>query len=162
MPKSRNLSWALLVLCLAVTVCVAAYPMYVIRPFRAQGARELAAALFVHQWGPKLAIVCALAAIFLVVRLWRGGRRLARTGSILLAGLTLLFTFLGRVNVYEIMFHRIDTPANEPASAANVDADDMVIAIKVDGHARAYPIRTMGYHHIANDWLGYTAVVATY
>jgi hypothetical protein len=34
--------------------------------------------------------------------------------------------------------------------------------LKVGGSARAYPIRTMGYHHIVNDVVGGTALVATY
>ena len=39
---------------------------------------------------------------------------------------------------------------------------DALTVVKVGGSARAYPIRTMGYHHIVNDIVGGTALVATY
>ena len=60
------------------------------------------------------------------------------------------------------MFHRIDSPRTVPAAAAKLESDDMVLGINVAGHARAYPTRMMGYHHIVNDWLGDVPVVATY
>jgi hypothetical protein len=60
------------------------------------------------------------------------------------------------------MFHPIGAPQVEPAALAKVDPDDMVIAVKLNGSARAYPIREMGYHHIANDWVGGEPIVATY
>ena len=54
-------------------------------------------------------------------------------------------------------------PASDDAAEdAALDKDDMVTAIRAGGHARAYPIRMMGYHHIVNDWVGGKAVVATY
>ncbi|MDZ4799661.1 MAG: hypothetical protein SGI92_15990 [Bryobacteraceae bacterium] len=40
--------------CLAVALLAAGYPMYAIRPFRAQGADELAVALVVRNWAPTL------------------------------------------------------------------------------------------------------------
>jgi hypothetical protein len=38
----------------------------------------------------------------------------------------------------------------------------MVLAVKLDGMARAYPIRSMGYHHVINDVVGQEPIVATY
>ena len=43
-----------------------------------------------------------------------------------------------------------------------MDADDKVLAVKVGQHARAYPIRTMGYHHIVNDTVGGVPIAVTY
>jgi hypothetical protein len=37
-----------------------------------------------------------------------------------------------------------------------------VIAVRIGGEARAYPIRSMSYHHVFNDVLGPDAIVATY
>ena len=59
-----------LALMTAVAFGCVAYPMYVIRPFRAQGATELAIALVVRAWGPMLAIACAVASVALLVRFW--------------------------------------------------------------------------------------------
>jgi hypothetical protein len=152
---------------LTTSACIAllalAYPMYVIRPFRAQGADELAAALLVRSLAPWLAGSAALIAIAATVVWWR---QLHRTGSrvfaVMLTGVTVLFAALTHVNVYEIMFHRIQSPESMPASEAKLDGDDMVLAVRAGGHSRAYPIRMMGYHHIVNDWVGGVPVAATY
>ena len=138
-------------------VCVA-YPMYVIRPFRAQGATELAIALFVRAWGPTLAIACAIASVALLVRFWSRIHKAA----IVLPVLTAIFAGVGQVNVFERMFRPIDALATLPASQAQVDGDDMVLAVTFGAVSRAYPIRMMGYHHIANDWVAGSPVVVTY
>ena len=137
--------------------------MYVIRPFRAQGASELTAALIVRRWGPPLAAFAAIIALVVSVFLWRTTRRTAiKAVSTLAAILTVAFAALSHVNVYEIMFHRIDSPQTTSASEAKLEDDDMVLSVNLGGHARAYPIRMIGYHHIVNDRLGDLAVVSTY
>lgn len=60
------------------------------------------------------------------------------------------------------MFHPVDHPAFATASTVKLDKDDKLIVVKIGGSARAYPIRTMGYHHIVNDVVGGTALVSTY
>jgi hypothetical protein len=49
-----------------------------------------------------------------------------------------------------------------PASQAKLGGDEEVIAVEMDKAARAYPIRSMSYHHIVNDTLGGEPIVATY
>jgi hypothetical protein len=161
--QNRKFMWALLGVCAATAFLVFAYPMYVIRPFRAQEANELALALLVKGWAPGLSTVAAAAAIVCAVLLWRGGRRVrARALGAAAGAATVLFAALTHVNVYERMFHRIDAPESMPAAEARLEQDDMVLAIQVEGQSRAYPIRMMGYHHIVNDWIGATPIVATY
>jgi hypothetical protein len=162
MSKKRALLWAAMGAGAAAAFFLLAYPLVVIQPFRPQGASELAAALAVRRWAPAGATVLALLAIGLTIALWKGSRWWARTLAVLGTAATGLFAALTYVNVFEMMFHRIDAPQTLSASEARLDNDDMVLAIQADGHARAYPIRMMGYHHIANDWLGRVAVVATY
>jgi hypothetical protein len=153
---------ALAGLCLAAFLCFA-FPMYVIRPFRAQGATELAIALVVRRWGPGLAIVCAALSLIAVVVWWRTiGRWLARTGAGALALLAILFAGLSQVNVYELMFHPDPKAGFVDAGKSAVPGDDMVLVVAMNGEQRAYPIRIMGYHHIVNDRVGGVAIVATY
>jgi hypothetical protein len=138
------------------------YPMFVIRPFRRQGARELAVALAMKQAAPVVTILCAAVAVICLIAYWRRytvGRRAVAVAFALVACGSI---WLARFNVYEIMFHPIGTPTAEPAQTAKIDPDDMVLAVDVNHSARAYPIRTMGYHHIANDWVGGQPIVATY
>jgi hypothetical protein len=159
---SKSTWWlALIGLFLAAFLCFA-YPMYVIRPFRVQGATELAIALVVKRWGPPLAILCAALSLTALVAMWRRVGIGARIGAVPLVLLTIAFAWLNRVNVYELMFHPVPKAGFVAADKAPVEGDDMVLTVSIAGQQRAYPIRTMGYHHIVNDWVGGVAIVATY
>jgi hypothetical protein len=150
-------------ICALVSLACFAVPMYVIRPFRHQGATELSVALFVKQIGPWLSIACALPALLLVVSSWR---KLRGWASRAMAIATLLLAmggaYLTRVNVYELMFHPIGTPQFQAAKDSHIDKDDMVIAVRLNGVSRAYPIREMAYHHVVNDTVAGEPIVSTY
>jgi hypothetical protein len=155
---------AVLLACLAVSLILVAYPMYVIRPFRAQGARELTAALEVARFGRVLTVVSALAAVAAAIAYWRG-RPSAPRRTMVAAGamLVCVLAVLARVNPYELLlFHPLEHPEFTAAANAKLDAEDKLIAVKIGGSARAYPIREMGYHHVVNDVVGGTAIAATY
>ncbi len=70
--------------------------------------------------------------------------------------------YLTRVNVYELMFHPIGTPQFQAAKDSHIDKDDMVIAVRLNGVSRAYPIREMAYHHVVNDTVAGEPIVSTY
>jgi hypothetical protein len=139
-------------------VCVA-YPMYVIRPFRAQGPRELALALEIIRVRPIITVISALVSIATV--LWPSRSQLRKL-PIVMAALVCVFAVLARVNVYELMFHPLEHPAFAAASEVKLDKDEKVIAVKLGSAARAYPIRGMSYHHVINDELNHVPIVATY
>jgi hypothetical protein len=164
MGLSDRTRWMIALLaCLAVSLVCVLYPIYVIRPFRAQGARELALALVVMRYRLPITVISALIALGVGVWYWgvqaqKWRRVLAAVG----AGLVCVLAVLARVNVFEVMFHPVDHPAFAAAAEVKLDKDDKLIVVKVGGSARAYPIRTMGYHHIVNDVVGGRAIVATY
>jgi Protein of unknown function (DUF3179) len=165
MQRSDRTRWIVIILaCVAVSLVSVAYPLYVIRPFRAQGARELAAALLVSRFGPLLTAVSALAALAAAIAYWRTqAPALRRTLVAASALLVCVLAVLARANVYEqLMFHPLEHPAFAAATGVKLDSDDKLIVVKVNGSARAYPIREMGYHHVVNDVVGGTALVATY
>lgn len=93
-----------------------ALPMYVIWPFRHQGANELALALATKQAGPWLSAICAVlcagAGVFIWSRTTRWGVRIIAAVALLLAIGGCLLT---RVNVYELMFKPVGTPQFEAA-----------------------------------------------
>src|SRR5580704_3507610 len=154
--------FALTVVCAAIAVACVAVPMFVIRPFRPQGAQELSFALAIRHAGPWLAGLCALAVLLLVVRVWnvtRIGSRIVLVGLFVLAAAGAVLT---HVNIFEKMFHPYDQPVFGSADEVKVDSDDKVLAVKVGQQARAYPIRTMGYHHIVNDVVGGVPIAVTY
>ena len=149
--------------CLAVSLACLAYPIYVIRPFRAQGVRELSLALTVVRYRPAVMAACALFALAALFWYWLGeGRWLRRTAST--AGVLAVFAaaLLSRVNVYELMFHPLDNPTFAPAAQTKLDGAEKVIAVGRGPFARAYPIRVMAYHHVVNDMLDGVPIAATY
>src|SRR5438105_612795 len=138
--KMRTRWMLLLLACLAVSLACVGYPIYVIRPFRAQGARELAVALVVSRFRPLVTLVSAIAALVAAVGYWRlqaskWRRGLAVTG----VGFICLLAYLARVNVYELMFHPVEHPAFAAAREVKLDKDDKLIVVKIGGNARAYP-----------------------
>ena len=146
----------------AIALFFAIYPLYVIRPFRHQGARELATALVIARWAPWVTLLCAAGAVFHLSRLWRQSSRLAQSGLLFAAVLAILSAVFARVNIYERMFHPNLSPHFVASAQAGIDEADMVMSVRINNEARAYPIREMGYHHIVNDVVGGTPIVATY
>ncbi len=151
------------VLTAIVSLACFGLPLYVIWPFRHQGSTELGIALFVKQVGPWLSIFCAAVCVVAVVFVWRNWRGWGvRSIAIVSLVAALAGSVLARLNIYELMFHPIDAAQFESAGSAKLDPEDMLIAIRVNGERRAYPIREMGYHHVVNDTVGGEPVVATY
>jgi hypothetical protein len=159
----RTLAFGAITISLLASGVFLGYPLYVIRPFRHQGPRELAVALAFIQarpWIELASVVCALVALAL---LWpcetsRPTRIAAAAGGILVC----LFAVASRINVFELMFHPDTHPAFATIQDSKIDPDDAMLAVKLGGSARAYPIREMGYHHVINDWVGGVPIVATY
>jgi len=153
---------------LLVSFAALAYPIYVIRPFRHQGPRELAAALAILQIRPPIELACALCALGGLLWYWRAyPRREDRTVAAAGAFLVCAFAVLSKVNIYELMFHPDAHPLFASIQQVKLDPDDKVLAVKLGGSARAYPIRSIAYHHIINDVVGHDVmsqvpIVATY
>jgi len=148
---------------LLVAVAFLVYPVYVIRPFRRQGPGELLVALTAIRYRPLVEAVCVLAAAGAFVWYWRRERRKFRRAVSAVGVLAVLaVALLSRINIYELMFHPIDRPAFAAIRDTRLDSDERVIAVKLGGAARAYPIRGMSYHHVVNDTLGGVPIVATY
>jgi len=159
----QRISRNVLLACLLFSFALLVYPVYVITPFRAQGARELAVALAVLQARPVADLSICMAALAALVYYWRSRPRRWR-GALATLSALLVFAFaaLARINIYELMFHSDDHPAFASASQTKLDKDEKVIAVNLGGAARAYPIRVISYHHVINDVLDKTAIVATY
>ncbi len=153
----------LLTISFIVSAAFLGYPLYVIRPFRHQGPRELAVALALIQARTLVDLACLVCALVALRLYWPAEiGHSKRTWAATAAVLVCVFAVLSRVNVFELMFHPDTHPAFASIQEAKIDPDDAVLAVKVGGSARAYPIREMGYHHVINDWVGGQPIVATY
>ena len=143
------------------TLALAAYPMYVIRPFREQSPAALDRALWVLlRYKPILAML-ALAISAMALLVWRRAGWISR----LFLAPSITFVMLGAVsawiNPYEKMFHPFGEPHYIAAQQASLEPNDMVISVTLGGESRAYAIREMGYHHIVNDRLHGLPIVVT-
>lgn len=163
LKRTRRISIALLWACLLFSLACVVYPVYVIRPFRAQGAQELLVALVVLRFRSAATILSVVAALAAVVFYWRAQpSRWRRILPTLGTAFVCVLAYLARVNIYELMFHPDDRPTFADASRTKLDKDEKVIAVKIGPAARAYPIRNISYHHVINDVLDKVAIVATY
>lgn len=145
------------------TLTVAAYPMYVIRPFKEQDPAALNRALWFTMHNKMILPALFALVTLLGLRAWRHAGWASRIALAPAMGLALIAAISAWFNPYEqLMFHPFGTPRYVSIQQANLDPNDMVIAVNLDGESRAYPIREMGYHHIVNDRLHQLPIVVTY
>lgn len=163
LKNRRRLAWALLILLALTVLCAVIIPVALIMPFRPQSQSGLALAFGLRRWSPALTLVAAVAALALVVWLWSGSRWWRK--AIMTAALLPMFTaaWFARQNHFEWMFNPLPHAAYAKISDANFVSDsDMLLAVEHQGEAVAYPIRLMAYHHLVQDTVGGTPIVATY
>jgi hypothetical protein len=159
--QSRT-AWLLTILCALIVIATLAIPMVVIRPFVPQDAHALAFALTVRGAAPWLSAVCTVLALGAVIWAWKALRLGGKIVLPLLLIVTAAGAYLTHINIFEVMFKPYPSPAFGSPSDAKVDADDKVLAVTVNSESHAFPIRTMGYHHIVNDVIGGQPIAATY
>jgi hypothetical protein len=160
---SRKLAWLLLFLLVVVVLVVVLTPVFLIMPFKAQTSRTMEISYLMRRWSPWLTVLASLLILAIAVRLWMGGRWFGRIALVILVLPALAATWLARQNHFEWMFNPLPNPAYAKAADASfVNDDDRLLAVTINGESVAYPIRLMGYHHVVEDTVGGTPIVATY
>lgn len=144
------------------TVALAAYPMYVIRPFREQTPAALDRALWVLLHDKPILLILALAITALALMVWQRAGWVSRVFLAPSIAVVVLAAVSAWINPFEHMFHPFGEPHYVAAQQATLEASDMVIAVTLGGESRAYAIREMGYHHVVNDRLHGLPIVVTY
>jgi hypothetical protein len=162
MQPRRYLLWFLFVPSALIGFGFFFIPFFIIRPFRHQSPSALALAMAVRQRAPWASLAAALLCLVLLLLLWQTANRWRK---ILLTSVMVVVAFaavMSRLNHFEWMFHPIDAPQFESASASKLGNGEMILAIRYGDDARAYPIREMAYHHILNDVVAGVPVAVTY
>jgi hypothetical protein len=160
---SRRKLWLMFFLLLAVVLIVVLTPVFLIMPFKAQTPRTMEISYLMRRWSPWLTVLASLLILTIAMKLWIGGRWFGRIALVILLLPALAATWLARQNHFEWMFNPLPNPAYAKANEANfVNDDDRLLAVTINGEAVAYPIRLMGYHHVVEDTVGGTPIVATY
>jgi len=142
-------------------LALAAYPIYVIRPFREQDPAALQRALCLLLHNKPILLGLFLLTATPAIALWHrsGWAKLVLAPTV---GISLLAAVSAWINPYEHMFHPFGAPQYTTIAHAALEPNDMVIAVSLGGESRAYGIREMGYHHIVNDRLHQLPIVVTY
>ena len=148
----RTLRTALLVAFIAF-----AFPQLVGLPFLSQNPVILQAALMVSRNLLFIELACAIVATVAGIILGRANQPWRK-----LAFGVAACVLLSRLDIYELLFHPLQTPAFISAADTKLDAREKVLAVSIKGHIRAYPVRSLSYHHRVNDVLEGVAVAATY
>jgi hypothetical protein len=160
---SRKATWLLLLVIALVALAIVVAPVWIIQPFKAQSAREVEVSYAVKRWSPWVTIIALAIGLFLVVKLWRGSRWWKRAFLVLVFVPLLAASWFARQNHFEWMFNPLAHAAYAKTTDAGFVTDsDIVMAVETNGEAAAYPIRLMAYHHLVQDTVGGTPLVATY
>jgi phosphoglycerol transferase MdoB-like AlkP superfamily enzyme len=161
--KSK-VAWLILILIALVAFAMVALPVWMIQPFRPQSQRGLEISYALRRWSPMLTIISLALVIMLLLWLWTVSRGWWRKALLVVIVIPLLAaTWFARQNHFEWMFNPLANATYAKASAAQfVNDGDIVMTVEKNGEAAAYPIRLMAYHHLVQDIVGGTPIVATY
>jgi hypothetical protein len=160
---SRKSAWLLLLVITLAALAIVVAPVWIIQPFKPQTTRGVEVSYALRRWSPWITLIALAFAMFLMVKLWRGSRwwKKALLATFLIP--LLASTWFARQNHFEWMFNPLPNAAYAKVSeAAFLDDADIVMAVESNSEAAAYPIRQMAYHHLVQDTVGGTPLVATY
>lgn len=160
----RRAAWLGLLIIILASVALVLGPVWIIQPFKAQTQRGMAVSYAMRAWSPILTIAALIISFILIGWLWRGSRRWFAKAVLVIMLLPLLAaTWFARQNHFEWMFNPLAHSAYAKAADASFLGDsDMVLAVDNNGESVAYPVRQMAYHHLVQDVVGGTPIVATY
>src|SRR6266550_2049949 len=160
----RRLIWPALFSLLLLSIAFVAIPVFLIQPFRPQTERALEISYLLRSWSPLVTTIMLAAAFAFVLRQWRHARRWWRKALLVIVLLLLIVpAWFARQNHFEWMFNPLQNSAYVKANDAGFVRDaDMMLAVKINNEAVAYPVRLMAYHHVVSDTVGGTPICATY
>ena len=162
MHPRRGYLWLLFAASALTTIALFFIPAFIIRPFHHQTPSALALAMSLRQRAPVVTLAAGLVSLLFALILWPPS---SKSRKIILTSVMVVVAFstvMSRLNYFEWMFHPVDAPQFESASASKLDKEEMILAVRYGSDARAYPIREMAYHHVLNDVVAGVPVAVTY
>lgn len=162
--SGSRLIWLALFGFLVLSIAFVAVPVFLIQPFRPQTQRALEISYWLRAWSPLATVTILLAALALTIWKWKQAHRWWRKTLLVIPLLLLIVpAWFARQNHFEWMFNPLhDSSYVKAADAGFVRDSDMVLAVKINNEAVAYPVRLMAYHHVVSDTVGGTPICATY
>jgi hypothetical protein len=161
---SRRTAWITLLLLVLISLAMVLPPVWIVQPFKSQSERGLALSYVLRRWSPIVTLAASVLALMIIAWLWSDTRRWWRKAVFVLIAVPLLAsTWFARQNHFEWMFNPLANATYvKPNEATFIDDTDIVMVVENNGEAVAYPIRFMAYHHVVQDVVGGTPIVATY
>jgi hypothetical protein len=162
--SDRRVSWLLLLGLMLLAFAIVFIPVWIIQPFKPQTTRGVEVSYALRRLSPWITLVALALGVFLIAKLWRGSRRWWKKALLVIILVPLLATtWFARQNHFEWMFSPLANASYAKENdAAFVAEEDVVLAVSINGEAVAYPVRLMAYHHLVEDVVGGTPIVATY
>ena len=156
--------WPALFFLLLLSIASVAIPVFLIQPFRPQTQSLLGISYLLRTWSPIVTVMIFLAAFALTIWKWKGARHWWRKALlVIILLLSIVPAWFARQNHFEWMFNPLRNSSYiKAADAVFVRDTDMVLAVKINNEAVAYPVRLMAYHHVVSDTVGGTPICATY
>jgi hypothetical protein len=160
----RRPAWLALVVVLAVAIALVGVPIYLLWPFKPQGASFVPWAWTLRrEWAPVGTAICVLILLAGLYAGWSRTRWIGRTALTVMALLGVGAAWFAHQNHFEWMFNPIAAPKFDVgAKAPHLDADDLVLGVVVKDDAAAFPVRRIGYHHVVNVTVGGEPLVVSY
>ena len=157
-------AWLILLLITIAALAVVILPVWIIFPFKPQSERGIALSYAMKRWSPLITVFVLGAGLVLVVLLWRNANRWWRKAALVVLIAPLLpATWFARQNHFEWMFNPLARASYAPANEATfINDSDVLLTVKSNGEAAAYPVRFLAYHHIVQDVVGGTSIAVTY
>ena len=160
---SRRTAWITLLVIALIALAIVVLPAWIVQPFKPQSQRGLEVSYEMRRWSPLVTLIALASGLMLVLWLWRGSRWWRKALLLMVLIPLLASTWFARQNHFEWMFNPLANAAYAKTNDAGFVADtDIVMAVESNGEAVAYPVRLMAYHHLVQDVVGGTPIVATY
>jgi len=162
-PGYRKGAVPVIFILVAAALAATLVPVWLIRPFAAQTHRDLELAYTLRRGAAAGLPVASLAVLALAVSLWRPMRWRGRTVLVSAVAVSVAAAFFARQNYFEWIFRPLPVASFAGTGDASfVEDADLVLAVDRNGESAAYPVRQMAYHHLVQDTVGGTPLVATY
>lgn len=157
-------AWLSLLTIALMIFAVTAIPVWLIQPFAPQTDAALQISYLLKSWSPVLTIAALLASVGLIVYIWRNSKRwYGKPFLFVPLAVVLVCVWFAQQNHFEWMFNPLAKTAFATVGETDFVGDgDMVLAVKINGEAVAYPVRQMAYHHVVADVVGGKPITATY
>jgi len=137
--------------------------IYLVMPLPgSQRLPSLPLAYALYQWRWPVRALCGVLMLAGLSDAWRAGRGWRIGGGLAIAAAAAVAYGTNFVMAADHMFRQPRSLIFKPAPQNQVPGDRLVVGVDLDGEARAYPLRFIGYHHQVRDSVGGREVLVTY